>query len=131
MNIVKLHDGSTDIVSDEELEACDVMFPDRRPDRPTPGPWGVEPEQATHGETLVVISRGEILARSPPAPAYGHREQAGDLANLTLMAAAPELAAVVRAFVYAVDTVATTAAGQEPGFRIYEAARAALAKAGL
>lgn len=91
--------------------------------RPTPGPWGVEPEQRTRGRTLVVISRGEILARSPPAPRYGCAEQDGDLANLTLMAAAPDL-------VVALQTIALHAPSLD-SVGIRDLCAEALAKAGL
>jgi hypothetical protein len=92
-NIVKLHDGSEEIVSEEELEAASQIYDSLFPATgPTAGPWGVEPEQATHGCTLVIVSRGEILARSNPVPHYSHPSQMGDMHNFTLMAAAPEMA---------------------------------------
>lgn len=91
-HIVKLHDGSEEIVSEEELEAAAQMYDSLIPATgPTPGPWGVEPEQATHGTTLVIVSRGEILARSNEVPHYSHPSQMGDMHNFTLMAAAPNM----------------------------------------
>jgi hypothetical protein len=93
----------------------------------TPGPWGVEPHQETLGESLVVISRGEVLALSPPAPCFGHPEQAADLANLTLMAAAPDL---LRA---ALDALALLENPDADGFmsdQVEDVLHAAIAKAG-
>ncbi len=59
----------------------------------TPGPWRCEPEQASHGQSLCVVSRGEILALSQPVERYGSAEQATDLINLTAMTAVAQLLA--------------------------------------
>lgn len=61
----------------------------------TPGPWHVEPEQATHGHGLAVCapSNGWIVATVTPED--GRELDPIDHANAHLLAAAPELLAAL------------------------------------
>lgn len=78
MNIVKLNDGSEEIVTDEELEAAAEMY-DRIMNKPSPGPWH-------DGNGQLVVS-----ALRPICDVM-----TGNRADAVLIAAAPEMAAVLR-----------------------------------
>lgn len=80
--------------------------------RHTPGPWHVEPKQADHGGTLVIVNEDSslIIAEIPPLniedePDMDDAERSPeDEANARLIAAVPELLDALRDLVRRADT---------------------------